>query len=127
MHKGGHERRFYPNASLLQTPSCLPSQDNRQREIGVGSLPDALQELSESRVELLGGFQVRQVARTGYGHVAGTGYLCGHSTHDLGSGNAVFLPSDDEGRDAYLAEKRGRIRTLPHGAEGGDGAVRGVI
>src|SRR5829696_8930081 len=24
MHKGGHERRFYPNAPLLQTPPCHP-------------------------------------------------------------------------------------------------------
>src|ERR671920_1990217 len=108
MRKGGHERRFYPNAPRLQTPPCLP---------------DALQELREGGVELLGGFEVRQVACPGNGHMAGAGYLRCHSTHDLGGGDAILLPADDEGRDAYLSEERGRVRALPHGAEGGDDTV----
>ena len=45
------------------------------------------------------------------------------------SGEAVeiLLPADDEGRDADLPEEQGRVRALPHGAEGGDDAVGGVL
>src|SRR5215212_3910996 len=91
------------------------------------TLPDALQEVREGSVELLGGFEVREVAGLGDGHVVGAGYLRGHSAHDLGRGDAILLPADDEGWNAYLTEERGRVRALPHGAEGGDGAVGGVI
>src|SRR5687767_4146895 len=90
-------------------------------------LPDALQEIREDSVELLGGFEVREVAGPGNGHVAGVGYLRGHGTHDLGGKDAILLPADDQGRDADLPEERGRVRAIPHGAEGGDDAVGRVL
>src|SRR5918994_7045469 len=67
-------------------------------------LPDALEEIREGGVELLGGFEVREVACPGKGHVAGAWYLRGHSTHDLGGGDAILLPADDEGWNADLPE-----------------------
>src|SRR3712207_1789651 len=88
---------------------------------------DAPQEIREGSVELLGGFEVREVTGPGYGHMMGVWYLRGHGAHDLGGGDAILLSADDQGRDVDLSEERGRVRALPHGAEGGDDAVGGVL
>src|ERR687897_752371 len=121
MRKGGHEQRFYPTAPRLQTSSCL-----RRGRIPI-YLPDALQEICDGSVELLGGFEVREVAGPGNGHVSGAWYLCGHGPHDLGGNDAILLPADDEGWDADLPKERSRVRALPHGAEGGHDAVGGIL
>src|SRR5215212_2590951 len=85
------------------------------------------QELSEGRVEAFGVLEVREVACAGEGHVAGVRYLLGHRAHDLGGGDPILLPTDDQRGDLYLAEERGRVRAIAHGAQSRDDAVGGAL
>src|SRR3712207_6628752 len=87
-------------------------------------LESLLQELLQDPVEALRGFEVREVAGTGEGHVAGVRYLLGHRAHDLGRGDPILLAADDQSGNLYLPQERGRVRALAHGAQSRDDAVR---
>src|SRR3712207_7513463 len=71
---------------------------------------ELFEKLPQGRVEALGGFEVREVAGAGEGHVVGVGDLLRHGPHDLGRGDPILLATDDQGGNLYLLQERGRVR-----------------
>src|SRR3712207_1506659 len=83
--------------------------EHRRAQDGVGEpfslLKPLLQEFLQSRVEPFRGFEVREVARAGEGHVARVRDLLGHRAHDLGRGDPILLAADDQRGDLDLSQK----------------------